>query len=73
MRSQVFDDIGGFPEDAMTEDICSALMAMSEGWKTMYIREGLQYGLVPETYVAQVKQQTRWVSLRCSAQVSILS
>ncbi|KAJ4386901.1 hypothetical protein N0V93_009800 [Gnomoniopsis smithogilvyi] len=60
MRRKTVDDIGGFPEDIVTEDVSSSAMAMAEGWKTIYLQEGLQYGLVPETYVAYIKQMTRW-------------
>ncbi|KAK2056642.1 nucleotide-diphospho-sugar transferase [Colletotrichum caudatum] len=62
MRQEAIDDIGGFPEDVLTENITSSVMAMAEGWKTVYIPEALQWGLVPETYAAHIKQVTRWVS-----------
>lgn len=63
MRRKAIDDIGGFPEDIVTEDVSSSAMAMAQGWDTMYLQESLQYGLVPETYVAYIKQMTRWVSI----------
>lgn len=66
MRREAVDDIGGFPTDVLTEDITSSMMAMAEGWKTIYIPEALQWGLVPDTYAAHIKQVVRWVcSLRC--------
>lgn len=72
MRRKAVDDIGGFPEDILTEDVSSSAMAMAEGWKTIYLQEGLQYGLVPETYVAYIKQMTRWVSSpRSTAKLSL--
>ncbi len=61
MRREAIEDIGGFPTDVLTEDITSSMMTMAEGWKTAYIPEALQWGLVPETYAAHVKQLTRWV------------
>ncbi|KAK3383949.1 nucleotide-diphospho-sugar transferase, partial [Lasiosphaeria ovina] len=56
VRRLAIDDINGFPTDCLVEDICSSMLAMAEGWKTAYIPEGLQYGLVPETYLGHVKQ-----------------
>lgn len=55
------DDIGGFPTDCLVEDIYSSMLQMAEGWRSAYLAESLQYGLVPETYAAHVKQFARWV------------
>ncbi|KAL0938148.1 Cellulose synthase 2 [Colletotrichum truncatum] len=60
MRREAIDDIGGFPTDVLTEDITSSMMAMAEGWKTTYVPEALQWGLVPDTYAAHIKQIVRW-------------
>jgi len=62
MRRAAIDDIGSFPEDCLTEDVCSSVMAMAAGWRTAYLPEALQWGLVPDTYGAHVKQLVRWVS-----------
>ncbi|KZL84070.1 glycosyl transferase [Colletotrichum incanum] len=62
MRREAIDDIGGFPTDVLTEDITSSMIFMAEGWKTSYIPEALQWGLVPDTYAAHVKQMTRWMA-----------
>jgi len=66
IRRLAVDDIGGFPTDCLVEDVCSSMIMLAHGWKTAYIPEGLQYGLVPETYIAHVKQMTRWVSFSAS-------
>jgi hypothetical protein len=70
VRREAVEDIGGFPTDCLVEDICSSMLMIAEGWKTTYIPEGLQYGLVPETYAAHVKQFTRWVSLSTTCRES---
>jgi cellulose synthase/poly-beta-1,6-N-acetylglucosamine synthase-like glycosyltransferase len=62
LRAEALADIGGFPVDCLIEDVYSSMLMMSKGWKTIYIAEALQYGLVPETYLAHIKQLTRWVS-----------
>ncbi|GKT61409.1 glycosyl transferase [Colletotrichum tofieldiae] len=69
MRREAIDDIGGFPTDVLTEDITSSMMVMAEGWKTTYIPEALQWGLVPDTYAAHVKQLTRWYIGGCQMAV----
>ncbi|KAK3356598.1 nucleotide-diphospho-sugar transferase [Lasiosphaeria hispida] len=61
IRQEAVDGIGGFPTDCLVEDVCSSMLMLADGWKTAYIAEGLQYGLVPETYLGHVKQFTRWV------------
>jgi len=62
MRRTALDSIGGFPTSTLTEDTYTANLTMGRGWKTAYLPEALQYGLVPETYQAHVKQYRRWVS-----------
>ncbi|KAK4192389.1 cellulose synthase 2 [Podospora australis] len=61
VRREAVDDIGGFPTDCLVEDICSSMLKIAAGWRTAYIAEALQYGLVPESYGAHVKQFVRWV------------
>lgn len=39
------------------------MIMMAKGWKTGYLAESLQYGLMPDYYLAHVKQFTRWVSI----------
>jgi cellulose synthase/poly-beta-1,6-N-acetylglucosamine synthase-like glycosyltransferase len=62
VRPEAVEDIGGFPEYCLTEDVCSSMLMMAEGWKTAYIPEEVQWGLVPDTYGAHIKQVSRWVS-----------
>jgi cellulose synthase/poly-beta-1,6-N-acetylglucosamine synthase-like glycosyltransferase len=35
---------------------------MAKGWKTAYLPEALQYGLIPNSYYGHLKQFLRWVS-----------
>lgn len=59
-RRDAVDDIGGFPTNCLVEDIFSSMLMLANGWKTTYLREALQYGLVPESYLGHIKQLTRW-------------
>jgi cellulose synthase/poly-beta-1,6-N-acetylglucosamine synthase-like glycosyltransferase len=63
LRRKALLDIGGFPTSGLTEDVHSSINMMTQGWKTAYVPEALQYGLIPDTYDAHLKQFVRWVSL----------
>jgi cellulose synthase/poly-beta-1,6-N-acetylglucosamine synthase-like glycosyltransferase len=62
IRRQALNEIGGFPVASLTEDLFTSTLLLAAGWKTGYVAEALQYGQVPESYYAHVKQFTRWVS-----------
>jgi cellulose synthase/poly-beta-1,6-N-acetylglucosamine synthase-like glycosyltransferase len=59
-RRAALEDIGGFPTESLSEDVCCSATLLGAGWKTTYIPERLQNGLVPETLFAHIKQRTRW-------------
>ncbi|KAH6645525.1 nucleotide-diphospho-sugar transferase [Truncatella angustata] len=61
LRRQALIATGGFPTHSLTEDVLSSMMMMAKGWRTGYLAESLQYGLMPDCYLAHVKQLTRWV------------
>ena len=48
------------PTDQMNEDIMTSILLHDKGWKTAYVWEPLQWGLIPDTYAGQAKQATRW-------------
>lgn len=62
MRRAALEEIGGFPVESLSEDVCCSAKLLGAGWKTCFIPESLQHGSVPESYNAHVKQRTRWVS-----------
>jgi hypothetical protein len=61
MRRAALEEIGGFPTESLSEDVCCSAKMLGAGWKTCFIPESLQHGSVPESYNAHVKQRTRWV------------
>lgn len=63
IRRTALDSIGGWPTESVGEDMYCSNILLGHGWKTLYVDESLQYGRVPESYKAHVKQQSRWVSL----------
>jgi cellulose synthase/poly-beta-1,6-N-acetylglucosamine synthase-like glycosyltransferase len=63
LRREALVQIGGFPTDCLVEDIQTSMNMMAKGWKTRYVPEALQYGLVPPSYLGHIKQWVRWVSV----------
>ena len=62
IRKSALQATSGFPESCVLEDVYSSMLMLSRGWRTVYVAEALQWGLVPESYDAHVRQFTRWVS-----------
>ncbi|KAF2427528.1 hypothetical protein EJ08DRAFT_615815 [Tothia fuscella] len=60
IRRSALESIGGWPLGSLAEDVCTSSMLLGAGWKTVYCHEGLQYGLVPDTWDGHLKQRTRW-------------
>ena len=60
VRRVAIDSIGGWPTGSLAEDVFTSSMLLGKGWKTAFVHEPLQWGLVPETFTAHLKQRTRW-------------
>ena len=61
MRRSALDQIGGFPTGSLAEDVCCSSMLLGAGWKTCFVHEALQYGMVPDSFSGHIKQRARWV------------
>jgi cellulose synthase (UDP-forming) len=59
-RRAALDDIGGFPEDSLTEDFELSVHLHERGWRSAYVPEVLAQGLGPEDMASYVGQQHRW-------------
>jgi len=59
-RRTALDDVGGFPEDSLTEDFALSVELHERGWKSEYVAEVLASGLGPEDMNSYVSQQRRW-------------
>ncbi|HEY9291668.1 MAG TPA: glycosyltransferase [Microlunatus sp.] len=59
-RRSALDQVGGFPENSVTEDFELSLIMQERGWKTQYVPEVLVQGLGPEDIAAYSSQQMRW-------------
>ncbi|KAI1779551.1 glycosyltransferase family 2 protein [Hypoxylon cercidicola] len=60
LRRAALEDIGGFSLGSITEDVYSSMLMLSKGWRSAYLPESLQFGLIPSTYLGHIKQHTRW-------------
>jgi cellulose synthase/poly-beta-1,6-N-acetylglucosamine synthase-like glycosyltransferase len=62
MRRSALDTIGGWPLANVGEDIICSTMLQEQGWKTQFIPDQLQFGLVPDSFHSYINQRIRWVS-----------
>lgn len=59
VRRDALDEIGGVPEESINEDILTSFYLTAAGWKIVYVHEDVQWGLVPATITAHLKQHKR--------------
>jgi cellulose synthase (UDP-forming) len=60
LRRAAIEDVGGFPEETITEDIHLSILIHAAGWKSVFQRKPLAFGLSPQTAVAFQTQRLRW-------------
>ena len=60
IRSSALEDIGGFPEDGMQDDLLLSLYLASAGWHCVYVPNPVQWGRAPDTMAAYLRQCQRW-------------
>ncbi|KAH8723402.1 nucleotide-diphospho-sugar transferase [Phaeosphaeriaceae sp. PMI808] len=56
----IIDELGGWPTPSMAEDQLLSFMMNGAGYKTAYLHEFMQVGMVPESIINHLKQRTRW-------------
>lgn len=61
IRREALEEIGGFPQSSLAEDVATSTLMLGRGWKTSYVHEPLQFGTVPDSFGGHIKQRTRWV------------
>lgn len=62
VRRAALEDVGGFVEQAISEDLVTGMVLASRGWKLRYLGEKLSAGLAAETMLDFVRQRQRWAS-----------
>lgn len=61
IRRRVIDELGGWDEDAITEDSELSIRMYMHGWKIKFIPYSVTFEQEPETWSVWLKQRTRWV------------
>jgi cellulose synthase (UDP-forming) len=59
IRAEALDQIGGFPQDSITEDFAASIRA-HKAWRSLYLPETLALGLGPMDLASYYTQQSRW-------------
>src|SRR3989440_6498573 len=59
MRAAALDEIGGLPQDSVTEDFAASI-ALHPSWRSIYLTDVLATGLGPLDVPSYLKQQSRW-------------
>jgi cellulose synthase (UDP-forming) len=59
-RRAALEDIGGIPEESITEDLYSSYLLRANGYTVRYLNEALSEGLAAESLASFIKQRTRW-------------
>jgi cellulose synthase (UDP-forming) len=62
VRRAALEQIGGFVEAAISEDLVTGMVLASRGWRLRYLGEKLSAGLAAETMLDFVRQRQRWAS-----------
>ncbi|MEY3750352.1 MAG: hypothetical protein RLZZ186_771 [Cyanobacteriota bacterium] len=62
VRRAAVEEIGGFVEPAISEDLVTGMVLASRGWRLRYLGEKLSAGLAAETMLDFVRQRQRWAS-----------
>jgi len=62
VRRSALDEVGGFVEQAISEDLVTGMALASRGWELRYLGEKLSAGLAAETMLDFVRQRQRWAS-----------
>lgn len=60
IRKEALVEIGGWPTETICEDTDMGLKMAEAGWHSVYTRERLGHGLLPNTYADFRKQRHRW-------------
>ena len=60
IRREVFDEIGGWNPDVVTEDAEASLRMLARGYAGIYVPKAFGHGLMPLSFDGLKKQRFRW-------------
>ncbi|MDX1679337.1 MAG: glycosyltransferase [Akkermansiaceae bacterium] len=59
-RRKALEDIGGFPEITVTEDMHTTLLMHEQGYESVYFNESIAYGIAPADLADYYRTRERW-------------
>ena len=59
-RRAALEEVGGFPSDALAEDVSVSMALVRHGWRTRWIGEAVTREEVPDDLMHFRRQRTRW-------------
>lgn len=62
MRTAALEDVGGWDERSVSEDLMTSFMIHWKGWKSLYMRRRYSFGLGPPDLYSYWQQQKRWAT-----------
>ena len=62
MRMRALQDVGGWDERTVSEDLCTSYLMHRRGWRSLYVRRACGWGLGPVNLAGYWKQQRRWAA-----------
>jgi cellulose synthase (UDP-forming) len=60
VRRDRLDEVGGFPDEAISEDINLTYTMLARGYRTVWLNEPLSFGLSAEGIPEYITQRARW-------------
>lgn len=60
IRRSALEDVGGYDEETVTEDISTSMNMHRKHWKSLYYNKTYTFGMAPEDLGSYFKQQSRW-------------
>src|SRR4030042_3735194 len=60
LRHSAVRSVGGVAVGTDTEDIHTSLRLHAQGWKSLFVKEYLAYGIAPEDFSEYHNQRVRW-------------
>ncbi len=60
IRRSALENVGGFDEDTVTEDLATSLKMHKKHWQSLYYNKAYTFGMAPEDLGSYFKQQSRW-------------
>jgi cellulose synthase (UDP-forming) len=61
-RRTVLQEVGGFRQETITEDLHTSLLIHAKGYRSCYVNKELSTGLMPETLDGYLSQRMRWAT-----------